>query len=71
MDDHVDSMSFGALLRWRIVSALLSRYLSKELQVREGKDKVRALWTRDVITHDLGRQAPVIDVAKPGYAPFL
>lgn len=51
---------------------LFSQGISQEeLQVREGKDKVRASWTRGVITHDLGRQAPVIDVAKPGYAPFL
>ena len=34
-------------------------------EVREGKDKVPAMWIRDVITHDLGRRAPFIDVVAP------
>ena len=29
-------------------------FLQKQLEIREGKDKVVATWIRDVITHDLG-----------------
>ena len=43
----------------------------KQLEVREGKDKVLATWIRDVYTHDLGRRAPCIDVVAPGYARVL
>ena len=62
--------AFCALTRRRIVSALWQVFLQKQLEVREGKDRVLATWIRDVITHDLGRRAAFIDVA-PGCARVL
>ena len=37
-------------------------FLPKQLQVREGKNKVLATWIRDVITHDLCRRDPSINI---------
>ena len=71
MDDQTDVITFCALTRRRIVSALWQVFLQKQLEVWEGKDKVLAMWTRDVITHDLGRRAPFIDVVAPGCARVL
>ena len=53
------------------MSALWRVFLQKQLEVREGKDSVLATWIRDVITHDLGRRAPFIDVVAPGCARVL
>ena len=67
VDDQTDVITFCALTRRRIVSALWHVFLQKQLEVREGKDKVLATWIRDVTTHDLGRRAPFIDVVAPEY----
>ena len=71
VDDQTDVITFCALTRRRIVSALWQVFLQKQLEVREGKDKVLAMWIRDVITHDLGRRAPFINVVAPGCARVL
>ena len=71
VDDQTDVITFCALTRRRIVSALWQVFLQKQLEVREGKDKVLATWIRDVIPHDLGRRAPFIDVVAPGCARVL
>ena len=47
------------------MSALWQVFLQKQVEVREGKDKVLAMWICDVTTHDLGRRAPFIDVVAP------
>ena len=71
VDDQTDVITFCALTRRRIVSALWQVFLQKQLEVREGMDKVLAMWIRDVITHDLGRRATFIDVVAPGCARVL
>ena len=53
--------------RRQTVSALWQVFLQKQIEVREGKDKVLVTWIREVITHDLGRCAPFID----GVAPVM
>ena len=64
MDDQTDIITFCALTRWRIVSVLWQVFLQKQLEVRDGKDKVLATWIRDVITHarplPLGEMAGVV-----------
>ena len=49
VDDQTDVITFCALTRRRIVSALWQVFLQKQLEIREGKDKVLATWIRDVI----------------------
>ena len=71
VDDQTDVIRFCALTRRRIVSALWQVFLQRQLEIREGKDKVLAAWIRDVISHDLGRRAPFIDVIAPGCARVL
>lgn len=66
VDVQIDVVTLGAITRKRIVSALWQVFLQKQLQVREGKDKVLASWMRDVTTNDLGRRAPFIDVVASG-----
>ena len=68
---QIEIVTFSAPARRRIVSAVWKVFLPKQLQVREGKDKVLASWIRDAITHDLGRRASVIDVVAPVYARVL
>ena len=46
-------------------------FIQKQLQVREGKNKVLATWIRDVITHALCHQAPSIDFFAHGCARVL
>ena len=53
------------------MSALWQVFLQKQLEVREGEDKVLATWIRDVITHDLGHRALFIDVVAPSCARVL
>ena len=65
MDDQTDGIAFGALTRRRILSALWQVFLQKQLEIREGKDKVLATWIRDVITHDLGRRARSLMSLRP------
>ena len=71
VDDQTDVITFCALTRRRIVSALWQVFLQKQLEIREEKAKVLATWIRDVITHDLGRWAPFIDVVAPDCARVL
>lgn len=49
-----------------VFSKNTSVHLTK-IHTREGKDKVLGTWMRDVITHDLARRAPFIDVVVPNY----
>ena len=53
------------------MSAIWQVFLQKQLEVRDGKDKVLATWISDVITHDLGCRAPFIDVVALGCARVL
>ena len=71
MDDQTDVITFCVLTRRRIVSDLWQVFLQKQLEVREGKNKVLSMWIRNVITQDLGRRAPFIDVVAPGSARVL
>ena len=71
VNDQTDVITFCALTPRRILSALWQVFLQKQIEVREGKDKVLATWIREVITHELGRCAPFIDVVAPGYALVL
>ena len=50
VDDQTDVITFCALTRRRIVSALWQVFLQKRLEVRDGKDNVLAMWTRDHVT---------------------
>ena len=71
VDDQIDVITFCALTRRRTVSALWQVFLQKQLEVREGKERVLAMWIRNVSTHDLRRRAPFIDVVAPGCARVL
>ena len=71
MDDDQVVISFSALTRGRIMSALWAVYLQKQLQVRERKDMELAAWMRGAIVHRLGRRAPFLDVVEPGLARVL
>ena len=63
--------TFRTLTHGRIVSALWQVFLLKQVPVPDGKDKVLAMWIRDVITSYLGRRAPFFDVVAHGCARVL
>ena len=68
VDDHVDAAWCSALTRRWTLSVPWRVLLQKQLQAREGKDKVLTTWIPDVITLDLGRRGPFVDARAPACA---